>query len=188
VRDGKQLWDIGIPNRSGSEFFKGNDYYHWGWYLKYAKLFPNDVHYVIGKSDFHKDWFFEQVPHNENPDNTNGRGRGRSTTWTITFTLPEAPDGKAILRLAICGSSTRTITVTVNGKQAGVIQAPPYNATINRDGIEGTWTECDLPFDATLMKAGTNVMGLTIPAGSLTSGIIYDYLRLALDESAKPPK
>jgi rhamnogalacturonan endolyase len=188
VRYGKQLWDIGIPNRAGSEFFKGNDYYHWGWYLKYAKLFPHDVHYVIGKSDFHKDWFFEQVPHNENPDNTNGRGRGRSTTWTITFNLPNTPHGKAILRLAICGSAARMITVTVNGQRAGVVQAPPYNATINRDGIEGTWTERDLSFDASLMKSGTNVMGLTIPAGPLTSGIIYDYLRLALDESAKPPK
>jgi hypothetical protein len=29
---------------------------------------------------------------------------------------------------------------------------------------------------------------LTIPAGSLTSGIIYDYLRLEVDESAPPPK
>ena len=80
VRVGKQLWDIGVPNRSGAEFFKGNDYYHWGWYLEYAKLFPNDVSYVIGRSDFHRDWFFEQVPHNEDPANTTGKGQGRSTT------------------------------------------------------------------------------------------------------------
>src|SRR5262245_713594 len=26
VRRGRQLWEIGIPNRSGSEFFKGSDY------------------------------------------------------------------------------------------------------------------------------------------------------------------
>jgi hypothetical protein len=32
------------------------------------------------------------------------------------------------------------------------------------------------------MKAGTNVMQLVVPAGSVTSGIIYDYLRLELDE------
>jgi hypothetical protein len=29
---------------------------------------------------------------------------------------------------------------------------------------------------------------LTIPAGSLTSGILYDYLRLEVDENAPPPK
>jgi rhamnogalacturonan endolyase len=40
VRYGKQLWDIGIPSRDASEFFKGDDYFHWGWYLQYPKLFP----------------------------------------------------------------------------------------------------------------------------------------------------
>ena len=27
------------------------------------QLFPNDVNYVIGKSDYHKDWYFQQPPH-----------------------------------------------------------------------------------------------------------------------------
>ena len=183
VRFGKQLWDIGIPNRNGSEFFKGDDYFHWGWYLEYPKLFPNDVNYVIGKSDFRKDWFFEQVPHNENPTNTTGTGQGRSTTWTISFNLPTAPHGKATLRLAICGVGTRTLTATVNDHSLGNVSNLVYNATIGRDGIGGYWMEHNLPFDASLMKAGTNSLKLTIPAGSLTSGILYDYLRLELDES-----
>jgi rhamnogalacturonan endolyase len=63
-----------------------------------------------------------------------------------------------------------------------------YNATINRDGIGGYWGEHDLVFPATLMKAGKNVLGLTVPAGGLMSGIIYDYLRLELDENAEPPR
>jgi rhamnogalacturonan endolyase len=188
VRYGKQLWDIGIPNRTGAEFFKGDDYYHWGWYVEYAKLFPNDVNYVIGKSDFRKDWFFEQVPHSENPANTTGLGGGRSTPWSITFRLPDAPHGKATLRLAICGIGTRNIAATVNDQSIGSVTNLVYNATINRDGIGGSWCERDLAFDASLMKAGENAMKLTIPGGSLTSGIIYDYLRLELDESATPSK
>ena len=188
VRHGRQLWDIGIPNRYGSEFFRGNDYYHWGWYLKYAKLFPNDVNYVIGQNDFHKDWFFEQVPHNEDPGNTDGTGQGRATTWSIAFNLPDAPHGRATLRLAICGVGTRTLAATVNDQSIGSLDNLVYNATINRDGIGGYWSEHDLVFDAALMKAGENVMKLTVPAGSLTSGIIYDYLRLELAESATPPK
>jgi rhamnogalacturonan endolyase len=187
VRYGKQLWDIGIPNRSAAEFFKGDDYYHWGWYLEYPKLFPDDVHYVIGKSDFRKDWFFEQVPHNEDPGDTTGRGRGRSTTWTVAFDLPNAPHGKATLRLALCGVGTRSIAVNLNDHSLGAVTGLVYNATINRDGIGGYWSERDLAFDAARMKAGQNVMKLTIPAGSLTSGIAYDYLRLELDESAPPP-
>ena len=55
-----------------------------------------------------------------------------------------------------------------------------YNATINRDGIGGYWVEKDLTFDASKTSAGENTMTLTIPAGGLTSGIIYDYIRLEL--------
>ena len=188
VRHGRQLWDIGIPNRNGSEFFKGDDYHHWGWYLEYAKRFTNDVNYVVGRSDFHKDWFFEQVPHNEDPENTNGRGRGRDTTWSITFNLPDAPHGQAMLRLAICGVGTRTLAASVNDQSIGSITNLVYNATINRDGIGGYWSEHDLVFDASLMKAGENVMKLTVPSGTLTSGIMYDYLRLELDENARVTK
>jgi rhamnogalacturonan endolyase len=184
VRYGKQLWDIGIPNRTAEEFYKGDDYFHWGWYLQYPKLFPNDVSYIIGKSDFHKDWFFEQVPHNEDPDNANALGQGRSTTWSITFDLPHAQSGKATLRLAICGIGTRELSVSVNDQPAGTVTGLLYNATINRDGIGGSWGEHDVTFDASLMRAGTNVIKLTIPEGGLTSGIMYDYVRLEVDSSA----
>jgi len=63
-----------------------------------------------------------------------------------------------------------------------------YNGTINRDGIGGFWAEHDLAFDASLMKAGSNVLKLTVPAGGITSGIMYDYLRLELDEQASAPQ
>jgi hypothetical protein len=70
----------------------------------------------------------------------------------------------------------------MNDRPAGTISNLVYNATINRDGIAGFWSEHDLTFDASLMQAGTNVLKLTIPGGSLTSGIMYDYLRLELAE------
>ena len=183
VRYGRQLWDIGIPNRTGSEFFKGDDYFHWGWYLQYPKLFPNDVNFTIGKSDYRKDWFFEQVPHSNNPNDTTGNAGGRATTWTINYNLDTPPSGKAILRLAICGVGARNIAVNVNGRPVGAVSGLKYNATINRDGIGGYWVEKDLPFDAAAMRSGMNTLTLTIPAGGLTSGILYDYLRLELADS-----
>jgi rhamnogalacturonan endolyase len=188
VRHGQQLWDIGIPNRTGSEFFKGDDYFHWGWYLKYPKLFPLDVNFVIGQSDYRKDWFFEQVPYNTRSNNVTGGGRGDGTTWAVIFNLTNAPHGKATLRLALCGIGTRSLNGVMNNRDIGTITDLTYNATINRDGIGGLWCERDLVFDASLMKAGTNTLELTIPVGTLTSGIIYDYLRLELDENAPPPK
>jgi rhamnogalacturonan endolyase len=73
--------------------------------------------------------------------------------------------------------------VNVNGKPVGSVTGLKYNATINRDGIGGYWTERDVTFDAGAMHAGQNVMTLTIPAGGLTSGILYDYLRLELADA-----
>ena len=180
VRYGKQIWEIGVPNRSGAEFFKGDEYFRWGWYLEYPKLFPHDVDYTVGESDYRKDWFFEQVPHAEQADPT-GRGNGHATTWTIHFTLPQDLKGRATLRLALAGVSARSVEVAVNDKPAGTVGGLAYNATINRDGIQGSWVEKDVTFDAALMKEGRNELKLTIPAGGLTSGIIYDYLRLEVD-------
>jgi rhamnogalacturonan endolyase len=190
VRHGKQLWEIGVPNRTGSEFAKGDDYAHDGMFLLYAKLFPTDVNYVIGKSDYSKDWYFEQVPHNENPDAkpagyNMGAAQGRATPWSITFDLAQAPKGQAHLRLAIAANSAREIAVEVNGQSVGKADHIYPDGAIARNGITGVWSERDVAFDASAMKAGTNVLKLIVPAGSTTSGVIYDYLRLELDESAK---
>jgi rhamnogalacturonan endolyase len=187
-RFGRQLWDIGIPNRKASEFFKGDDYFHWGWYLKYPKLFPLDVNYVIGKSDFHKDWFFEQVPYNTDTNNPTGEGRGDGTTWAVIFNLTNAPQGKAVLRLAFAGAGTRWLGATMNTNSIGNITNLVQNSAIHRDGITGTWIERDLTFDAKLMHSGTNTLELTVWPGPLTAGVMYDYLRLELDEKAAPPK
>jgi rhamnogalacturonan endolyase len=181
VRYGKQLWQIGVPNRNASEFLDGNDHWHWGLYVEYSKLFPNDVDYTVGKSNWAKDWFIYQVPHEVGDDST-GRGQGRATTWTVHFTVPkdEALRGHAVLRMALDGVSARRIDVGVNGKPAGTVMGLIYNATINRDGIEGSWVEKDLNFDASLLQPGENALTLTVPAGGLTSGISYDVVRLEL--------
>jgi rhamnogalacturonan endolyase len=50
----------------------------------------------------------------------------------------------------------------------------------------GVWREYTQTFDASLLKPGENEMQLTVPAGDLTSGVVYDYLRLELNEDSKP--
>ena len=40
-----------------------------------------------------------------------------------------------------------------------------------------------MKFDAALLKAGENDMTLTVPGGDLQSGVVWDYLRLELDEN-----
>jgi rhamnogalacturonan endolyase len=210
VRHGKQVWEIGYPDRTGGKFYKGDgsNYWLWGWYLRYPLLFPKDVTYTVGKSDYHKDWFFEQVPHAETTDwinpeakdpanqrfgwikaGTPGQdmwraiGRGRETTWIIKFNLDKTSAGQAALRIALAGADGNGgLAVTVNGQSAGAIRPVATNA-LRYNTDTGVWREYTLNFSGTLLKAGENEMQLTVPAGDLTSGVVYDYLRLELADN-----
>jgi len=177
---GQQIFQIGTPNRSAKEFYKGDDHWHWGMYIEYAKYFPDDVNFTVGKSDPAKDWYIYQVPHDidNKPD---GRDQGRATPWTINFAMPkDAPTtGKATLRFGISGSAARSLGISVNGTEVGPdTDIGGGGASMMRDGIEGTWVERDFNFDATLLKPGQNKIVLTIPAGAVGSGICYDVVRL----------
>jgi len=228
VRYGKQMWDMGIADRTGSEYFKGDNdnYWLWGWGLRYPLLFPNDIVYTIGKSDYHKDWFFQETPHSENTswinpaakDPANQKfgwikaeslqqypqsdtagpwrvyGNGRATTWTIKFNVDKPLQGQAALRVALAGSDSTAglnnpgaqggMDVGVNKKSVGAIHFISTNA-LRYNTNRGVWREYVQTFDAALLKQGENTIELTVPAGELTSGVVYDYLRLEVDESAK---
>lgn len=179
VRDGKQIWEIGIPNRTAAEFRHGDHFWQWGLYYDYAKEFPHDVNFIVGKSDWRKDWNFVQPPRIDSE-------KGNSvtpTTWTITFDLPKTQQGKATLRLAIAGSRTqRGVEVSVNDTSVGGTGPLPDTGVMHRDGIRGYWVERGVPFDAALLKAGTNTIKLKVPANNWVNGVLYDYLRLEVDE------
>ncbi len=224
VRHGRTLWEIGTPDRSAGEFFKGKQAWLWGWNLRYALLFPNGLTYTVGKSDPAKDWFFEQVPTATNLSFVNPAakdpanqafgwvkaesldqypqtdqkgpwkvyGQGKATTWTIKFTLPKAMQGKAYLRVALAGADGMNgqLPVAVNGQSAGAIgdgSTPDNLRLVSSNAIryntdKGYWQQRTFSFGASLLKAGENTMSFTVPAGDLQSGVVWDYLRLELDE------
>ena len=233
LRFGRQLWEIGYPDRAADEFLKGDgqNYWLWGWNLRYALLFPNDLTYTIGKSTPSNDWFFEEVPHATNlsfvnpeaKDPANQRfgwvkaesltqypqtdqrgpwavyGKGRATVWTINFNVAKPLHGQAALRVALAGVDGLRdgLAVGVNGQSAGAIgdQSNPDNGrlistnAIRYNTDKGLWQERTLKFDAALLKAGENTISFTVPAGDVQSGVVWDYIRLELDENAKssPP-
>jgi rhamnogalacturonan endolyase len=226
VRYGKQVWEIGYPDRTGDKFFKGDgaNNWLWGWNLRYALLFPNDLTYTVGKSDYRKDWFFEEVPHATNlsfvnpaaKDPANQRfgwvkaeslaqypqtnqqgpwaiyGKGRTTVWTVKFNMPAAVHGEAYLRVALAGvNSIGQLAVSVNGQSAGAIgggDAPDNARLITTNSIrynadKGLNQQRTLRFDAAMLKRGENEMTFTVPGGDLQSGVVWDYLRLELNQN-----
>ncbi len=120
VRYGKQLWEIGYPDRTGGKFFKsdGANYWLWGWNLRYALLFPNDITYTIGKSDYHKDWFFEEVPHAENLSFVNPEAKDPANQrfgWVKAESLDQYPQSNTRGPWAIYGRGRATVwTVKFN--------------------------------------------------------------------------
>ena len=89
------------------------------------------------------------------------------------------------MRLALAATSARQIDVVVNDQPVGQVDHMFTDGAIARNGITGVWSEREVAFDATTLKAGTNTMKPIVPAGSLTAVVIYDYLRLELAESDK---
>jgi rhamnogalacturonan endolyase len=178
VRYGRQIWDIGIPNRSAEEFRHGDHYWTWGLYNLYPQEFPNDVNFVIGKSDYAKDWNYVQPPRQDASGNWTG------TTWKIDFDMDKVPAGKATLRLALCGTRNSTIDVAVNGHSIGSTGLLPSSGVMHRDGIRAVELYCDLPFDTSLLTSGTNVITLTTHARAWTDGVLYDYLRLEIADGS----
>jgi rhamnogalacturonan endolyase len=198
---GHTVWQIGVPDRTAREFRHGDHYWQWGLYFDYPKEFPNDVNFIVGKSDWRNDWNFVQPPRVESrnvavvgeddeqndtaPRRARFGGRDiRPTKWSITFAMPEPPRGKATLRLAFCGTHVGcNVEAFANDKSIGESGPLPSTSAMQRDGIRAYWIEKDISFDASLLNRGTNVIKLLSHADSWSQGVIYDCVRLELDDS-----
>jgi rhamnogalacturonan endolyase len=107
-----------------------------------------------------------------------GAGGARPSPWNIVFDLPSTPAGRATLRFGIATNNNANVAIQVNGADAGMLSQMPSDSAIGRNGIQGIWFERDVPFDASLLKQGNNTITLNLTGG----GIIYDYIRLELDD------
>ena len=107
----------------------------------------------------------------------------QSTAWRIVFNLTEGPHGKATLRLPFCGTHAGcNVEVFANDKSVGETGILPSTSAMQRDGISGYWIEKDITFDCSALTRGTNVINLLSHANSWSQGVMYDCVRLEIDE------
>ncbi|MEY4386537.1 MAG: hypothetical protein RLY20_1820 [Verrucomicrobiota bacterium] len=200
VRYGRTVWEIGVPDRTAREFRHGDHYWQWGLYYKYVDEFPNDVNFIIGQSDWRKDWNYVQPPRisrksggpvMSEEDEVEGAQARRSSpgdgvqpsTWSIRFNQANVVQGRATLRLAFCGTHQGcNVEVLVNGKPVAETGTLPSTSAMQRDGITAFWIEKPIGFSASLLKPGENVIQLKSHANSWSQGVMYDCVRLEIAE------
>jgi rhamnogalacturonan endolyase len=200
-RFGRTVWEIGVPDRTAREFRHGDHFWQWGLYFDYPKEFPNDVNFIVGKSDWHRDWNYVQPPRigssnvavvGEDDKNGSSSSQGRnfrdrnvtSSTWRISFDLPNPSKGRGTLRLPFCGTHAGChVEAFVNDKSIGDTGPLPSTSAMQRDGIRAYWIEKDLSFDEGLLTQGTNTVKLLSHAQGWSQGVMYDCVRLELDDT-----
>jgi rhamnogalacturonan endolyase len=107
--------------------------------------------------------------------------------------MPSATTGDAILRIALAGadggngtapSVAGNLSIGVNGQTVGTLHPVATNA-LRYNTNKGVWNQYVQKFDASLLKPGENSVTFTVPAGDVTTGVVWDYLRLEINDGSK---
>ncbi|OAY33510.1 hypothetical protein MANES_13G102800v8 [Manihot esculenta] len=191
-RNGPTLWEIGIPDRTATEFYVPEAYptlmnklytdlptdkfRQYGLWEKYADLYPkNDVIYNVGVSNYNQDWFFAHVTREI------GNRTYEATTWQIIFELDNVnPIGDYTLQVALASATHSELQVRVNAHRrlftTGLIGK---DNAIARHGIHGLYWLFSIQIPYFQLLEGNNTIYLTQKRSeSPFQGIMYDYIRL----------
>lgn len=184
VTHGKTLWQIGVADRSTTEFKRGDDVRHYDNFTRYLKDFPDDVTFTIGKSKESEDWNFGQWA-----------WYTKQPYWAVLFDSPETLKGKATLTVGLAAADAKQLALTLNGKALKTLDLQVSGSAVYRSGGQDSLRQVFyVPFDAGLIHAGRNELRLelpgTIPAAGNESkravdvrAVMYDALRLEVERA-----
>ncbi len=159
------LWQIGAANQSNSEFALAP-----GGYGEYR----DDGWFVVGSSDAKRDWPYVH------PGPEDGWAGGRPHRFVVTFGLETAPTaGDCRLRVELLDTHSRVppeLRIEVNGREF-TQELPPGggDGSIFGEPTKGKRFSFEVPFPATLLRAGANEIALTTRRGSW---MLYDAITL----------
>jgi hypothetical protein len=77
------------------------------------------------------------------------------------------------------------LIIGVNGQTVGTLHPVATNA-LRYNTDMGVWYKDAQKFDASLLKAGENSVTFTVPAGDLTTSVVWDHVRLELNDGSNP--
>jgi rhamnogalacturonan endolyase len=175
---GRTVWQIGTFDRTAAEFRNGGDARQFEMFKRYAADFPDDVTFVVGKSDPAKDWNYAQWTL-----------YAKRPVWTIRFEMAEAA-GEATLTIGFASAqparaAQTRLQVKVNGKQVETVGLPKTGTAGYRGSMQDSQYNLRVvKFDAGLLHAGTNEITLGHADARSAGGagpvgqVMYDALRL----------
>lgn len=185
-QQGRTLWQIGSPNGSSVEFAGGADARRYDSTADYLDRFPDGVDYRIGRSG-PEDWYFTQR------QQVDGRN---VSPWRIRFQLDRQPSADAVLTLTMALAAWSLDSAVPNpglpsNLTIGCNDATPLvwefdgnapRGAVYRSANRGRNFVRRFQLDPTALRAGSNVITLTINSGitDVVTQATYDALRLEL--------
>jgi rhamnogalacturonan endolyase len=157
------LWQIGQADRMSGEFKYGDQLRN----IKWIGMVPADLTYTIGASHERDDWYFAQ---------------GKVGHWDVSFSTATAYTGIAHLTVAIAGvSQNPKLTISVNGTDIKSLSYGNDAATYRAALRSARYVLEDIPFPASLLNSGANVIRFGITAVGGNGGIMYDTIKLEIE-------
>ncbi|XP_018331663.1 uncharacterized protein LOC108741360 [Agrilus planipennis] len=198
-RHGKQLWQIGVPDRDSGEFKSPpgypspipnlEEYRKFGTWLSYSKTFPNDPDFTVGSSDPAKDWgyFMPMIKTPGFPAQlkmVNITQNTQPTNWKVRFDYSGSTGGTATLTLGFAANVKAGIRAVINGKEILKVtgfDGPKADSALFRQAAHGIFRQQTVTFSASLLKA-KNILEFTPPgpvsANHFDKMVMWDFLRM----------
>lgn len=164
--DGPVVFKIGTQDGDYHEFAIA------GRQGEYSKSFPNDVNFVVGKSDVAQDWPYVL------PGPADGWAGNKTHTFNIHFQAPETPSGYYQLVIDFVSthpSGPPTLDIGINGEH--IQHKLPRGSTDDAltDPKAGKHSSIQETFPAALLHEGDNTITFTGDEGSWA---LFDDVRL----------